>query len=56
MVIHHPSKFGGRWRCESRDSIILVVREVDFRYCHFNPPLLFSCKRHRLKAHGISYE
>ena len=55
MIIHLSVKLGGHRYYGSEDTIILGVEEKVFTCSQFNPPLLFISKRHRLKAHGMSY-
>ena len=55
MVSHHLAKFGSHSHCGSGDVMFLLVERQDCTCSRFNPPLLFICKRHGLKAHGISY-
>ena len=61
MANHHSSKFGDHRHCGSEDIMFLVAEEENSRCPRFNPLLLFNpsllfiCKGHGLKAHGISY-
>ena len=55
MVSHHSAKFGGHRHCGSGDIMFLVAKEENYRWSHFNPPLLFISKGHGLKAHSKSY-
>ena len=53
MVSHHNAKFDGHSHYGSEDIMFLAAEKENPRCYCFSPPLLFICKGHKLKSHGI---